>query len=53
MVIRPGEKLDIDGRIVEGCAELDMKALTGESIPVSKVSGDEVLARQRERGRSY
>lgn len=44
MVIRPGEKLDIDGRIVEGCAELDMKALTGESIPVSKVPGDEVLA---------
>lgn len=44
MVIRPGEKLDIDGRIVEGCAELDMKALTGESIPVSKAIGDEVLA---------
>ena len=44
MVIRPGEKLDIDGRIVEGCAELDMKALTGESIPVSKAPGDEVLA---------
>ena len=44
MVIRPGEKLDIDGKIVEGCAELDMKALTGESIPVSKAVGDEVLA---------
>lgn len=44
MVIRPGEKLDIDGKIVEGCAELDMKALTGESIPVSKAPGDEVLA---------
>ncbi len=44
MVIRPGEKLDIDGSIVEGCAELDMKALTGESIPVSKAPGDEVLA---------
>lgn len=44
MVIRPGEKLDIDGEIVEGCAELDMKALTGESIPVSKAPGDEVLA---------
>lgn len=44
MVIRPGEKLDIDGQIVEGCAELDMKALTGESIPISKAVGDEVLA---------
>lgn len=44
MVIKPGEKLDIDGKIIEGCAELDMKALTGESIPVSKSAGDEVLA---------
>lgn len=44
MIIKPGEKLDIDGVITEGCAELDMKALTGESIPVSKAVGDEVLA---------
>lgn len=44
MIIKPGEKLDIDGEIIEGCAELDMKALTGESIPVSKAAGDEVLA---------
>ncbi len=44
MIIKPGEKLDIDGKIIEGCAELDMKALTGESIPVSKSVGDEVLA---------
>lgn len=44
MIIKPGEKLDLDGKIVEGCAELDMKALTGESIPVSKAKGDEVLA---------
>lgn len=44
MIIKPGEKLDIDGVIVEGNAEVDMKALTGESIPVSKSIGDEVLA---------
>lgn len=44
MIIKPGEKLDIDGVITEGNAELDMKALTGESIPVSKSVGDEVLA---------
>lgn len=44
MIIKPGEKLDVDGEIVDGCAELDMKALTGESIPVSKTVGDEVLA---------
>lgn len=44
MVIKPGEKLDIDGEITDGCAEIDMKALTGESIPVSKGIGDSVLA---------
>lgn len=44
MIIKPGEKIDVDGRIVDGCAEIDMKALTGESIPVTKSPGDEVLA---------
>lgn len=44
MIVKPGEKLDVDGEIVEGCAEIDMRALTGESIPVSKTVGDELLA---------
>lgn len=44
MIIKPGEKLDVDGEIVDGCAEVDMKALTGESIPVTKTAGDEILA---------
>lgn len=44
MVIKPGDKLDVDGVITEGNAQMDMKALTGESIPVSKGAGDEVLA---------
>lgn len=44
MIIKPGEKLDVDGEIVDGNAEIDMKALTGESIPVSKSAGDEILA---------
>lgn len=44
MIIKPGEKLDIDGEIADGCAEVDMKALTGESIPVTKTTGDEILA---------
>lgn len=44
MIIKPGEKLDLDGRITQGSAEIDMKALTGESIPVSKSVGDAVLA---------
>ncbi|MCD7796384.1 MAG: cadmium-translocating P-type ATPase [Clostridiales bacterium] len=44
LIVKPGEKLDLDGKITEGSAEVDMKALTGESIPVSKSEGDTVLA---------
>lgn len=44
MIVKPGEKINLDGEIVEGCAEVDMRALTGESIPVSKGVGDEVLS---------
>lgn len=44
MLIKPGEKLDLDGVITQGNAEVDMKALTGESIPVTKSVGDSVLA---------
>lgn len=44
MIIKPGEKLDLDGEITEGTAEVDMKALTGESIPVTKTTGEIILA---------
>lgn len=44
MIVKPGEKIHIDSVITEGCVQLDMKALTGESIPVSKTVGEEVLA---------
>lgn len=44
MIIRPGEKLDIDGVITNGTSQFDMKSLTGETIPVTKSVGDSVLA---------
>lgn len=44
MIIRPGEKLDIDGVITNGTSQFDMKSLTGETIPVTKGAGDSVLA---------
>ena len=44
MIIRPGEKLDIDGVITNGTSQFDMKSLTGETIPVTKGIGDSVLA---------
>ncbi|HEX5630706.1 MAG TPA: heavy metal translocating P-type ATPase, partial [Acidimicrobiia bacterium] len=42
MVIRPGEKIPTDGRIVEGGSSFDESMLTGESNPVGKTVGDEV-----------
>lgn len=44
MIIRPGEKLDIDSVITNGTSQFDMKSLTGETIPVTKGVGDSVLA---------
>ncbi len=44
MIIRTGEKLDIDGVITDGTSQFDMKSLTGETIPVTKGVGDSVLA---------
>lgn len=42
-VVNPGQKIDIDGVVVRGNAEVDTAALTGESIPVSVSEGDGVL----------
>lgn len=44
IVVKPGEKVAIDGTIIKGETTLDMVALTGESIPVEKFEGDIVLS---------
>ena len=44
IVIKPGEKIPLDGIILEGSTMLDTKALTGESVPVSEKENDEVLS---------
>jgi Cu+-exporting ATPase len=43
VLVRPGEQIPVDGRIVEGHSTLDESMLTGESLPVEKAAGDEVF----------
>jgi len=43
MVVRPGEKIPTDGRIVEGRTSIDESMATGESLPVERGPGDEVI----------
>jgi P-type Cu+ transporter len=43
IIVRPGEKIPVDGRIKEGRSTVDESMLTGESLPVDKNPGDEVI----------
>jgi Cu+-exporting ATPase len=43
VVVKPGERLPVDGRIVRGRSQLDESLLTGESLPVERSEGDEVV----------
>lgn len=44
IVIRPGERIPVDGEIIEGSSLVDEAAITGESIPINKTIGDEVIS---------
>lgn len=43
VLVKPGEKIPVDGEVVEGITSVDESMLTGESIPVEKVKGDNVI----------
>lgn len=43
LIVRPGERLPVDGLIVQGNSSIDESMLTGESMPVTKSVGDEVI----------
>ena len=43
VLVRPGEKIPVDGNIIEGTTTIDESMITGESIPVDRVPGDPVV----------
>ncbi len=44
IVVQPGEKVPLDGQVVEGCSTLNTSALTGESLPREIQAGDEIIS---------
>jgi Cd2+/Zn2+-exporting ATPase len=44
IVVKPGWRIPVDGRIIQGSSVVDQSMITGESIPVKKGPGDEILA---------
>jgi heavy metal translocating P-type ATPase len=44
VLVRPGERVPSDGRVLAGASEVDQAAITGEPLPVDKTPGDEVFA---------
>jgi heavy metal translocating P-type ATPase len=44
VVVRPGERIGADGRVLDGSSDVDQASITGEPLPVAKGPGDEVFA---------
>ena len=44
LMIRPGDRVPLDGEIIEGSTTVNTSALTGESLPVDKSAGDKVVS---------
>ena len=53
IVVRPGERVPVDGQVTDGRSTIDESMLTGESVPVEKQAGDEVIGATVNRAGSF
>lgn len=44
VIVKPGERIPVDGEVISGATKVNQSAITGESVPVGKEAGDEVFA---------
>lgn len=53
VIVRPGEKIPVDGKIIEGRSAIDESMVTGESMPITKEAGDKVIGATINRSGSF
>ena len=51
VIVRPGERIPLDGIVASGASDVDQAPVTGESRPIEKAAGDDAVCRHHQRAR--